>query len=85
MFNISNYLKKFSVNIDSEESNRLKMLDIIKKHTQIGLGLESLEVKNYIIHIKSSPAVLNKIFIYKNKILEDINETLPNLKIGGIK
>jgi uncharacterized membrane protein len=85
MFNISNYLQKFSKNIYSSENNKKQILDIIKKHTQVVLYLGDIEIKNYILHIKKSPTILNKIHINKAKILEEIALSVPNQKIVEIR
>jgi len=63
MFNIEKYLEKFSKNIRNAELNKTKILEIIKKHTNLNLLPEEIEIKNYIAYIKSSPAVKNKLFI----------------------
>jgi hypothetical protein len=81
MFNIEKYLEKFSKNIHSSSLQKECVLRVIKKYTQIQLSPDEIEVKNYIVYIKTSPAVLNKIFIYKSKILEDIALQTPSLKI----
>ncbi len=77
MFNISSFLEKFTKSINSAELCKQQILDIIEKHTQIKLSPEDVEVKDYIIYINSSPAVKNKLFIYKTNILKEISETLP--------
>ena len=77
MFNISSFLEKFSKNLKSSELYKKQILEIVEKQTQINLRPEEIEIKNFVVYIKSSPAVKNKIFIYKNKILEDINMTIP--------
>ncbi|KKR31680.1 MAG: hypothetical protein UT65_C0020G0009 [Parcubacteria group bacterium GW2011_GWF2_39_8b] len=84
MFNIEKYLEKFSKNIRNAELNKTKILEIIKKHTNLNLLPEEIEIKNYIAYIKSSPAVKNKLFIHKNKILEEISTSLST-KIIDIK
>ncbi|MCX6701858.1 MAG: hypothetical protein NTX96_01525 [Candidatus Zambryskibacteria bacterium] len=85
MFNISLFLEKFSKNIQSVEIYKKQILDIIEKYTQIKISPKEIEIKNYIIYLKTSPAILNKIFIYKNKILEEIIQSIPNLKIVDIR
>ena len=84
MFNISKFLGKFSKNIKSTETDRQKILEIIEKNTQIKILPEEIEIKDYIIYIKSSPAIKNKLFIYKEKILENISSSLPT-KIVDIR
>ena len=83
MFNISSFLEKFSKNISNIESNKTKILEIIKKHTNLNLLPKEIEIKNYIVYIKSSPIIKNKIFIYKNKILEEVSILL--IKITDIR
>lgn len=77
MFNIQRYLEKFSKNIKSIEIYKKQILEIIEKNAQISIPSNEIEIKNYIVYIKSSPAVKNKLFIYKNKILEEISVSLP--------
>ena len=84
MFNISSFLEKFSKNIQSTELNNEQIIQIIEKNTQIKINPNEMEIKNYIIWLKSSPGVKNKIFINKAKILEEINFSL-SIKIVDIK
>ena len=76
MFNISSFLEKFSKNINSAELRKKQILEIIEKQTQINIPPEEIEIKDYVLYIKSSPAVKNKLFIYKSKILEDVSKSL---------
>lgn len=85
MFNIDGFLDKFYKNIRSVEANKIQILEILEKHTGIKFSLTDVEIKNYIVYIKSTPASLNKIFIYKKKILEDINTAVTGQKIVDIK
>ena len=73
MLNISKYLEKFKKNLESGEDLNKRIIDVIKKHTNISLNSNDFEIKNYIIQVKSTPAVKNKIFISKNNIISDIN------------
>lgn len=84
MFNIQKYLDKLSQSLKSTDSQKEKIADIIEKHTQIKLSSKDLEIKDYIIYVKSSPAVKNKLFIYKEKILEDISVSVP-VKIVDVR
>jgi hypothetical protein len=85
MFNIKDYLQKFSINIQSSENNKTQIIDIIEKQIQIKFSQKEIEIKNYNIYIKASPGILNKVFINKNKILNEITLLIPNLKIVDIK
>ena len=84
MFNIEKFLEKFSKNIKNTEIFKKQIQEIVLKHTQINVPLENIEIKNNIIYTNSSPAVSNKIFVHKNKILEEIGSTLT-IKIIDIK
>jgi hypothetical protein len=72
MFNIEKYLQKFSKDIQSTESNKEQIVEIINKYTDINIPTEDIEIKNYTVLVKSSPSIKNKLFIYKDKILKDI-------------
>lgn len=84
MFNISSFLDKLSKNVRSAESEKEKILELIFKNTQINIPLEDLEIKDFIVYIKSSPAVKNKIFIFKQKILNDLSNSISS-KIVDIR
>jgi hypothetical protein len=84
MFNIEKYLEKFSRNVQNAELHKSKILEIIKKQTGLYILPKNLEIKDYILRVNESPAVKNKLFIYKAKILEEIfRET--SLKIVDVK
>ena len=84
MFNISSFLDKFSKNIKSAELYNERIMETIEKYTQIKIPKNEIEIKDCVVFIKSSPAIKNKLFIYKNKILEEINSTV-DVKIVDIK
>ncbi len=84
MLNISKYLEKFVKKLQSESFSNNQILEIINNITSVSLKLEELELKNNIIYIKSSPAVKNKLFIYKEDILKEIN-LFSKIKIIDIR
>ncbi len=73
MFNISKYLENFKKNISFNDDLNIFIIKNIKDFTGIVLNINNIEVKNNILYIKSSPAVKNKIFIYKEDIIKNIN------------
>ncbi len=85
MFNINFFLEKFSKNLSSLEIQKKQIVEIIEKYIHTDILPSDIEIKNYVIYTKSSPALKNKIFIYKNKILEDVVSFVPDLKIIDIK
>ena len=78
MFNINNYLNKFSNSIFSAEEKKKQLIQIIKKYTNIDFLKNDIEIKNNIIFLKASPILKNKIFINKKIILENITLTVSN-------
>lgn len=85
MFNIEGFLDKFYKNIRSAETDKKQIQEILEKHTRINFSLTDIEIKNYIIYIKATPAYLNKVFIYKRNILEDVSRLVPDQKIVDVK
>jgi len=84
MFNISSFLKKISDNIGNTEIEKEKILEIIKKESFLEFKKEDFEIKNYIVYFENlSPAVKNKIFIYKDNILKELKKF--NIKIVDIR
>ena len=76
MFNIEKYLEKFSKSLRSADVDKKKIIEIVKNQTGLDFFVGDIETKNGVIFLKSSPAVKNKIFIYKQKILDDLNKIL---------
>jgi len=73
MFNIASFLEKVSKNIKSKDVFNKQFLDIIKKHTGMDIPIENIETKDSVIILKISPGARNKVFIYKESILKDVN------------
>ncbi len=81
---ISKYLKKFSKNIEDNEGNKSKIIEIIKQNTGVEVFKENIEIKNNVLYVKISPAGRNTIFINKRSILEGI-KAYTQLAILDIK
>ena len=84
MFNIGRYLEKFSKNLKSSEEDKEIIAEVIKKHTDIGVLFENMEIKNNILSLNISPAQKNTVFIYKQTILNNL-ERKTSEKIVNIK
>ncbi len=84
MFNIDKYLQKFSKGIASLEFNKSKIIEIINKHTHLGIDSSQVEIKDYSLIVSTNAVGKNQIFIYKQKILEEINSSI-NTKVVDIK
>ena len=84
MFNISSFLEKFSTNISSQEANSKMICDVISDKTGIVCEPKSLKIQNNVLYLDISPAQKNKIFICKQKILEEL-EKINQTKIVDIR
>ena len=78
MFNISSFLEKVKKNLESSEHQKKKLIIAIKKYTNIDVPETEIEIKNYIAYINSSPLIKNKLFIFKEKILNDPQSSFKN-------
>ncbi len=83
MFNIEQYLKRFSRNLFSIEENKVKILEIVRNYTKLNLNISDLELKNYIVFVRTNAVGKNQIFLNKTKILEEISK--QNIKVVDIK
>lgn len=84
MFNIEKYLEKFSKDVKNFELHKSEIIKIIEKHTGLYILPKNLEIRDAVLHVNESPAVKNKLFIYKEKILEEISVNL-SMKVVDIK
>ncbi|MEI6843615.1 MAG: hypothetical protein WCK48_03895 [bacterium] len=84
MLNIAKYLEKFTKNVQSSEIQKNQIIEILKQQTDLDFTQDSIEIKKYILYIESSPAVKNKIFLYKKAILENIASS-TSIKITDIR
>jgi hypothetical protein len=84
MFNISGFLEKFSKNISSQESQIKIICDVVQKQTGIILNQKNIKIQNNILFLQISPIQKNKIFIQKQKILEEM-EKISQLKIIDVR
>ncbi len=76
MFNIEKYLEKFTKKIDSNDRYTKEIKQEIKRITGIEIVLSDIELKEFVVYIKCSPGVKNRIFINKNKILENFSKNI---------
>jgi len=84
MLGINKFLEKFSKDVRNVELHKTKILEIIEKQTQLYILPKNLEINEAVLYVKESPAVKNKLFIYKDKILEEIKKSAP-IKIIDIR
>ncbi len=72
MKNISDFFSVFNNKASKEITKRLKIIEIIKKHTKITLEMKDISIISNVAIIKSPQILKNEINIKKTKILEDI-------------
>lgn len=83
MFNIEKYLQRFSKNLSLIGEDKEKIIEVINKYTKINIKTSDVEIKDYKIKINTSTVGKNQIFLFKNKIIDEINSTL-NVKVVDI-
>ncbi len=76
MFNISSFLIKVRATLKDAESSKSEILSVIKNKSNLDIPADGLDIKNNILYIKASPGVKNKIFMFKNIILEECNKIM---------
>lgn len=84
MFNISGFLDKFVKNLHSKEDDLKIICQVIFDVTDIECPPDSITIKNNTLFLKISPGAKNKVFMYKTKLLEYL-EQKTKLKILDIR
>ncbi|MFH1455310.1 MAG: hypothetical protein ABIF22_03260 [bacterium] len=74
MFDIAKYLEKFKIMSHSRDFLRNSVAEAIKEVCGIDIGLNKIEVKNYIARINERPIIKTEIFLKKIKILEILDK-----------
>ncbi len=74
MLNISKYLEKIKKNLNSGEVINSTIVEIINRNTGLGIKVGDFELRNNQILLKISPLAKNKIFIFKEKIKNEIEK-----------
>lgn len=84
-FNIGSFFDKFKNAATREMVTRQLIADSIEKIAGVKLDLKSIELKNKIIRIQTSPAAKNHIFMKKESILTDIKTQLSSFIVADIQ
>lgn len=75
--NIEGFLERFKNLKTSEKFNKEETLNVINKITNIELVNENIEIRGGVLYIKiSDPVIRSQIFLYKEKIIEEIEKKL---------
>lgn len=73
MLNLSKYLEKFSKGISDNNLNKKLIQEILERFTAISFESSDLDIKENILYINTTPAKKNKVFIFKQKILDELS------------
>ncbi|MDO8575154.1 MAG: hypothetical protein Q7R78_00425 [bacterium] len=74
MFNINNYLKKFTFVENKDKKVKVLLIEVVKNSINLNLEEKNISLNNNIIYIKASPAIKSLIFIKKENILSSLRE-----------
>lgn len=77
MFNIEQYLKKFSLRINDVSGKKIAVIKILQETSGVTILKEDLEIKESVLYVKAKPIIKNQLFLKREKIL-------PLLKEQGI-
>ena len=77
MFNIEQYLKKFSLRISDVSEKKIAVIKILKDTSGVDVLKEDIEIKESVLFVKAKPIIKNQLFLKREKIL-------PLLKEQGI-
>lgn len=75
MFNIEQYLKRFSKKINSLDFDKEKIVEIINNLTKLSVNKNDIEIKDFKVYIKTTSIGKNQLFIYKKQILDKIKSS----------
>lgn len=85
MNNIGGFFDKFKNLALLEMRKREKIIEAIWKSTGHKIEARDISIRDGVVNIKTSAMLKSEIFLKKTKILEYINQNLPELKIKDIK
>lgn len=85
MGNIDDFLNKFKVIVDREESKKEIILKIINKKTGKNINLDNLSIKNNTLFIKTNPYLKSEIILNKESIIKDIKKENIDTSIIDIR
>ena len=85
MFNIKGFFSRVNNFYTKEITTRSVVREIIKKHTNINIPIESISFKSNNLSLKNISSVIKStIFIKKQLILDDIKVSLNDKVINNI-
>lgn len=85
MGKIDDFLNKFKIIVDREESKKEIILKIINKKTGKNINLDNLSIKNNTLFIKTNPYLKSEIILNKESIIKDIKKENIDISIIDIR
>lgn len=85
MFNITNYLKRFSSIIQSEKVGKAEIIEVISKTISYTLPEGAITIKGDTVFITAPSVVKSEIMLHGAKIILRIKEKNPTTKIKVLR
>lgn len=85
MFNIGNYLQKFSSLIIDSKALKRSILSVIYDVIGVELKEKDIDLQKSILYIKTTPLIKNEIYLKKDLILKQLKEKSSLVNITEIR
>lgn len=74
MFNIEQYLKRFTLHISGGVVQKEKVIEVVKGVIGVDITKEQIEVKDGILTLKVRPIIKSELMLKKELLLEKLKE-----------
>jgi len=74
MFNIEQYLKRFTLHISGGVVQKEKVIEIVKDIVGIELEKEQVEIKDGVLTLKIRPIIKSELVLKKEALMEKLKE-----------
>ena len=78
MNNLGGFLEKFKNLLGTSKFQKDAVISMIESVVKIKLQDKEIDIKDFVVYIKASPAVRGEIFMRKQKILDELKKVLAN-------
>ena len=85
MFNIGDFLRRFSTLTPPDEFVRKQVLQSIQNILHYEVLMKDVSVRNGVVYIKTNSLVKNKVFMKKELLLKDLQKTLGDKAPNDIR
>ncbi len=73
MFNINDYLKKFSKTIGEASFKKDEVIKIFEEKIKVSISKDDIQIKDGILFLKVKPITKSEIMLKKQKLLEAVS------------